>query len=236
MDPNLPHRRLLLASFGGLLFLLAWDTLALDLPFARAFGSAAGFALRDHWLLSDWLHDAARRVGWMMVFVLALAVARPFGILRRLSTGERAGLLLGVLLALAAVSVVKNLSRTSCPWELAEFGGVARYVSHWQWGVSDGGSGRCFPGGHASAGFAFMAGYFWLRGRDPRAALGWLALAAGAGVLLGVVQQVRGAHYMSHTLWTAWICWITSATVWFAGRKAAQLRLRLRLRLRDART
>ncbi len=30
--------------------------------------------------------------------------------------------------------------------------------------------------------------------------------------MLGVSQQLRGAHYMSHTLWTAWICW----TVGFA--------------------
>ena len=32
-----------------------------------------------------------------------------------------------------------------------------------------------------------------------------------AGLLLGLAQQVRGAHYMSHTLWTAWFCWATAA-------------------------
>jgi membrane-associated PAP2 superfamily phosphatase len=32
-----------------------------------------------------------------------------------------------------------------------------------------------------------------------------------AGLLLGLAQQVRGAHYMSHTFWTAWFCWATAA-------------------------
>ena len=54
---------------------------------------------------------------------------------------------LSALLGLAVVSVIKILSNTSCPWDLAEFGGVARYASHWALGVIDGGGGRCFPGG-----------------------------------------------------------------------------------------
>jgi membrane-associated PAP2 superfamily phosphatase len=27
------------------------------------------------------------------------------------------------------------------------------------------------------------------------------------GFILGISQQMRGAHFMSHTLWTAWLCW-----------------------------
>ncbi|MBI5907921.1 MAG: hypothetical protein HY853_04990, partial [Burkholderiales bacterium] len=27
---------------------------------------------------------------------------------------------------------------------------------------------------------------------------------------LGLVQQIRGAHYMSHVLWSAWFCWIST--------------------------
>jgi len=30
---------------------------------------------------------------------------------------------------------------------------------------------------------------------------------------MGLAQQVRGAHYMSHTLWTAWLCWSSAALV-----------------------
>ena len=52
-----------------------------------------------------------------------------------------------------------------------------------------------------------MGGYFVLRDRAPRAARIWLAAALAAGLVLGVSQQMRGAHFMSHTLWTAWLCW-----------------------------
>lgn len=221
-----PLPRLLAVSIASLLLLLAWDALALDLPLARRFGTSGGFALRDHWWMSQVLHDGARRLGWVLVAGLALSVWWPVGVLRVLSRDERWGLLLGTALSLLAVSALKNLSRTSCPWDLTEFGGMARYVSHWQWGVLDGGGGRCFPAGHASAGFAFIAGFFWLRHRAPRAAVTWLAAALVAGLLLGLVQQARGAHYMSHTLWTAWVCWATSALVWRAGHGVALWRVR----------
>jgi membrane-associated PAP2 superfamily phosphatase len=31
--------------------------------------------------------------------------------------------------------------------------------------------------------------------------------------VLGLAQQVRGAHYMSHTLWSAWACWVAGLLV-----------------------
>jgi membrane-associated PAP2 superfamily phosphatase len=31
--------------------------------------------------------------------------------------------------------------------------------------------------------------------------------------VLGVSQQLRGAHYMSHTLWTAWVCWVVGFAI-----------------------
>jgi membrane-associated PAP2 superfamily phosphatase len=118
-------------------------------------------------------------------------------------------LALTTVLSLLVVSMLKYASMTSCPWDLAEFGGVAQYASHWALGVIDGGGGKCFPAGHASAGFAFIGGYFALRHRQPRAARLWLAGALVAGLVLGWAQQIRGAHFLSHTLWTGWICWTT---------------------------
>ena len=90
---------------------------------------------------------------------------------------------------------------------------MASYVSHWAWGVRDGGDGGCFPAGHASAGFAFLGGLFAFRHRLPATAARWLAGAMLTGLLLGVAQQLRGAHYMRHTLWTAWFCWVTAANL-----------------------
>ncbi|UKI05615.1 MULTISPECIES: phosphatase PAP2 family protein [Variovorax] len=158
------------------------------------------------------MHNGARDLSWALLTALFIAIRWPVGVLRRLGTGDRVQLALATLAAVVAVSLIKHASDTSCPWDLKEFGGVARYVSHWTWDVSDGGPGGCFPAGHASAAFAYMGGYFVLRRVSARAAGIWLAVAVVAGLALGLSQQVRGAHYMSHTLWTAWICW----TVGFA--------------------
>ena len=39
----------------------------------------------------------------------------------------------------------------------------------------------------------------------------WLLAVLGAGLLLGIGQLARGAHYPSHTFWTAGICWAICA-------------------------
>jgi membrane-associated PAP2 superfamily phosphatase len=84
---------------------------------------------------------------------------------------------------------------------------MAPSVSHWNLWVRDGGGGHCFPAGHASTGFAFMAAYFCLRQNNAPGAMKWLLVAVCIGFILGISQQMRGAHFMSHTLWTAWLCW-----------------------------
>ena len=202
--------RLALWTAASLLLLIAWDLLALDLTLARWFGNASGFPLRDHWLASRVLHSGARRVAWALQLALVLSIWWPLGPLRVLSRRERIALVATILVSILVIFLLKNRSATSCPWELAEFGGTARYVSHWSWGVADGGEGRCFPAGHASVAFCFIGGYFWLREKAPRAAVAWLAVTLLAGLVVGISQQVRGAHYMSHTLWTAWMCWVAA--------------------------
>ncbi len=52
-----------------------------------------------------------------------------------------------------------------------------------------------------------MAAYFGLRQSGAPSARTWLACALLAGLVLGLSQQMRGAHFMSHTLWTAWLSW-----------------------------
>ena len=194
------------ATFLLLALVLAWDLSGLDLPLARLSGGPHGFALRENWLLAKVVHEGGRVIGWVLGLILLAGARWPFGLLRRLSAGQRLQLALVTLAAAAVVSALKGLSATSCPWDLAAFGGHMPYVSHWQW-QRDGGGGHCFPAGHASAGFSFIAGYFAFREVDRGIALAWLAAALAVGLVFGIGQQLRGAHFMSHTLWTAWICW-----------------------------
>ena len=216
---------------GALLALtLLWDLAGADLPVMRWLGTTGGFPLRDQWFLAQVLHDAWRQLFvdlYLLMFVWALWPAR-WNLARlaamALPRRERLTLLLLVALSLLAVNLVKNTSQTSCPWDLQLFGGSARYVSHWSlWQGSDGGSGRCFPGGHASSAFAFLGLCLpWLlpppgTGRAPDAGWRWLAALLLAGLTAGAVQTVRGAHYPSHTLWTLLIC---GAVSWIGWRLA----------------
>lgn len=191
--------------------LLAWDFSGLDMWLAHQMADTSGFVLRDHWLLKSGLHEGGRIASWLLLLGLSLAVWWPVGGLRRTAPERRVQLVVTALVAALLVSSVKSFSATSCPWDLADFGGVARYTLHWTGFVlSDGGGGRCFPAGHASAGFAFVGGYFAFRLASPVLARRWLAGALAAGLVLGVAQQLRGAHFMSHTLWTGWLCWCTA--------------------------
>jgi membrane-associated PAP2 superfamily phosphatase len=193
----------------ALCVLLAWDASGLDLALARRFGGADGFVWRDHWLTARFLHDGGRVAGW-----LALAVA----MVRRDLPARRRLWWLGTSLSCAlAVTLLKHASATSCPWSLSEFGGVAVYVSHWQWGLADGGAGGCFPSGHAASALALLPGAYAL---ERAAARRWLAAVLVAALVFGLAQMMRGAHYASHTLWTGWVCWAVTA----ASHHAAQWR------------
>lgn len=213
----------------GLALLLAWDTSRLDLPTMRLFGSASGFAWRDQWLLSDVLHSGGRWLSRALVIVLLLNIFKPLPVIGAMPRFERFAWCAVSIVCALLIAWLKHASRISCPWSLAEFGGTAHYVSHWSpagWrGAGDGGPGRCFPGGHVSNAFSLLPGWFALRDRNARAARCWLAGVLILGALFGLGQTLRGAHYPSHTLWTAWLCWAGSALLWHVAvlrRQAAR--------------
>lgn len=192
---------------GALLLLtLAWDATGLDLALAHVYGSAQGFALKNHSMLQFWFHSVAQNTARLIFGVCVLMIWFPLGVFKQVPRADRVHCVLATVVASLSVVLLKHVSLSSCPWSLAQFGGVAAYVSHWQWGVADGGGGRCFPGGHASAGFAFLAGSVWLRAASLRKAHTVAGVAIAVGLVLGWVQQMRGAHFLSHTLWAWFVC------------------------------
>lgn len=208
----------LLASLAAL---LAIDASGLDLVLAHWYGNHNGFALRDDPVLSAWLHDGVRKLGWVFLLALTVGIWWPVAWLRELTQRQRAWMVGSIWLSLVIVVLFKGVSRTSCPWDVETFGGTLPYVSHWNWWVSDGGPGRCFPGGHASTAFAFLPLAFWLRTNHPKWAAACLMAVLVTGIGLGWVQQMRGAHYLSHNLWTMWIC---ATTTWLVWRLSARKR------------
>lgn len=202
------NRHLTVVTAALALLLLAWDFSGLDLALARGFGGANGFPWRDNAFLTIVMHDGAKRLAWVLALALCVAVWWPVSGLLHLPLHRRLQLAVTTLLAVLVVGALKSFSTASCPWSLADFGGVAHYTPHWEHVFApDGGSGQCFPAGHASSGFAFVGGYFAFRETAPVMARRWLAAALLAGGVLGLAQQIRGAHFTSHTLWTAFICW-----------------------------
>lgn len=203
---------LFLTTCFALAGVIVWDATSLDIVLARVMGEGERFSLRDHWFFTDVLHDGARRASTVLAAALILAVWWPVGLLRRLDMQSRLQLAATPLLVSLAISALKWFSLTSCPWDLSLFGGSVPYTSHWSV-VADGGPGHCFPAGHASAGFAFIGGYFVFRHVSPRTSRIWLQASLASGFLLGVAQQWRGAHFMSHTLWTGIISWCIAMVV-----------------------
>lgn len=123
-------------------------------------------------------------------------------------------------LAALAVSSLRAVSAHSCPWDLSAFGGAADYFRLFDVVPPNPGPGRCEPSGHAAVGFAWLAGYIGLRGVDRHAARLALAFSLALGILAGLTQLARGAHFLSHVLLTAWVCF---AIAWLCDRARARV-------------
>jgi membrane-associated PAP2 superfamily phosphatase len=193
------HRRSLTALALGLMLVLAWDASGLDLALARCFGGPGGFAAREAFWSRDLLHAGLRNL-WIGIWLaLAFDAWRPQPARQGPSRRRRRLALAAGLLVLLIVPCIKSLSHSSCPWSLSEFGGASPWVSHWDWTLRDGGPGHCFPSGH-TAGAAAFSPFAWIWGRRA-----WALVGLSAG-LASLAQLARGAHFLSHTLWSVWIC------------------------------
>lgn len=189
-----PPLRDALAIAAALILLMAWDLGGGDLALSRLYGNADGFPWRNHWLTAGVVHEGSRILAWLVFAVLAISVWRPLSFASGLNRRERVWWAATALGCAALIPLLRQQSLTSCPWSLAEFGGgPARHVSHWLLGQGDGGPGKCFPSGNASTAFAFLGGWFALRGVAPRAARVWLGVTVVLGGLFGWVQMMRGA-------------------------------------------
>lgn len=125
---------------------------------------------------------------------------------------ERADLWMVIATLAAAPAIVatgKATTHVFCPYELQRYGGAETYVKVFERYAPTSMParfGRGFPAGHASGGFALMslAGLARTRRRQ------WVGLAVGVvtGSLMGGYQMLRGAHFLSHTLVSAILCWL----------------------------
>jgi membrane-associated PAP2 superfamily phosphatase len=109
----------------------------------------------------------------------------------------------------ALIAVGKATTNVYFPSQIRRYGGFAPYVvSFGTYPENDRPAkpGKGFPAGHASGGFALLslAGLAATR----RGRIYGLLVGLTAGTVMGVYQMLKGAHYLSHTLVTALVCWL----------------------------
>lgn len=184
-------------------------SLGLDLRIADSFYSApmGGFPARHDYLLEQVLHHGGDRViivvGVMAMMLALLSLIRP-----RWHKYRRPAVLVVVAMGVTTglVAVAKHLTNVDCPWALTRYGGDRPYVPLFADRPDALPRGECFPGAHSAGAFSLMSVALLCRRRRYSIAVLAGAIALGAG--FAFVQWLRGAHFVSHDLCSAWCAWI----------------------------
>lgn len=160
--------------------------------------------LRDFWLTEDVLHKGARQLNYVLVAAVLLTALyyRYVVPTKRARANAYLALFLALISAFATVAWLKAITNVSCPWHLSLFGGAEPYVHLFQPKPAFVPYQKCFPAGHASVGYAWVALYYFFAKTHPKYRCLGLAIGLAAGMILGFTQQLRGAHFLSHDLTT----------------------------------
>jgi membrane-associated PAP2 superfamily phosphatase len=196
----------------------------LDLVVARWFFDDAQrvFPLTNEWLLKTVLHDAARTASALAAIgLLGLTLASWITPRLKMAHSYRRELLFASaasLVAAATVGTFKHFSDHACPWDLVTFGGTATYQTLLAATSAADAVRGCMPAAHPLTGYAWLGVGFALYPAARRAARRSWSVALTLGTLCGVVQIMRGAHFPSHVLWSAWFVWAANVALLVLGR------------------
>src|SRR5882672_10963530 len=196
----------------GALILLLLESTQIDGLVSSWFYDAATerFPLHYNATFEIVTHHWAKYLVVLVGFAVVASYAMSF-VISALRDRRRLLLFLSLALTLApaAVSLLKAGSLKHCPYDLVEYGGYAVHLSLFDAPVPGQRPGHCFPSGHASAGFCLLAFYFaGLALGSRRLALCGLWGGLATGMLFGMARVAQGAHFVSHNLWSALVCWL----------------------------
>ena len=177
------------------------------------------FPLRDDWLVQTVEHVGAKRAVILLAVLVFVAWLASHGMasLKALRP-VLFFIFVGMALSALSVSTLKYSSTQHCPYDLPRYGGVlAEPAGPFETLQKETKPGRCWPSGHASAGFCLFAWYFAaLRLERRRLAMYLLAGVIVIGSVLSVGRVAQGAHFVSHCLWSAAVCWFVTLTLYEA--------------------
>ncbi len=184
---------------------------ALDMQLIQPWYDATGhFFLRDNWYLETLNHEIVKKIiiaaliGFLGLWLASFKWSQFRA--NRLSYGY---LFWVAILSSSVVGLWKSQSDHACPWNMLHSQGGG-YV--WDLHML---AGHCFPGGHASTGFALITGYFAFRLNQPKRAYFYLFAGLILGMGMGWAQMMRGAHFLSHNLWTLWVVLAVNTVCYF---------------------
>jgi len=175
----------------------------------------------DSWWVNTVLHTGGR---WFIRGIVAAASA--FWIVTYMNDRLRplcrptAYFVAAAVLSIGIVGLLKTVSDVDCPWDLSQFGGKFPFVELFADRPDALRRAHCFPAAHASSGYALLALYFVFRERNRSMARVGLSIGVAAGLIFGIAQQARGAHFVSHDLWSAFIVYTVSLTLYTFAFKA----------------
>ena len=169
------------------------------------------FAWRHHWLLDTLLHHSLKNLMYLLGFfsiLLAIYAVRKKWISIHQAIWGAGGILLLPLL----ITGLKRITAKQCPWSIDGLGGASPYVHLLDNSLESLGS-QCFPAGHAAGGYMWLAWAATLAVSHPLLArvILWFGLLMGS--LMGLARMMQGAHFLSHVIASAAICWAYMLTV-----------------------
>lgn len=112
-------------------------------------------------------------------------------------------MLLSIIFVPTIVAGAKYITNVYCPYQLDIYNGLypfIRIIENYPADYIQPKPGRCFPAGHATAGFAFMALYYCFKTSWKR----WTGLTLGLalGWTAALYQMYRGQHFLSHSFFS----------------------------------
>jgi len=195
-------------AFAGLVALFACTDLdyALTDPFYD-FGLRR-WPLAKVWWANDLIHNWGRvlviSVGATALGVVVQAIRRP-----ELRPWGRSAMYLVLVIGLSVLTVRlwQEVTPHHCPREIDRYGGPAPRLGLWATAPPGFERGHCFPSKHGAVGFSLLALYFAFGPVRPGWSVPGLLAGLAAGTVFTFGQLVRGAHFVSHSVWAAAICW-----------------------------
>lgn len=199
----------------GVLLLLNVYHFELDFAMADFIYDHIGWRFKQSFIVEGLLHKCAR------VVLIAIYLGIIFRLIKKKrEAGDPAVvynlfiLVLAIGSSVLIVSITKRFLNVDCPWDLIRYGGDKPYFSLFNYSRQYLPSAHCFPASHASVGSSWIALFFYYKVTQNSLKFKALGGVLCLGLVFGFAQQLRGAHFISHDLWSFLICLSNSIIIY----------------------